>query len=235
MATAAAPPGDGLPSLLPPSSAWQGEAAVRPSVDGGWVQLPLTSLSGALFNVEVLLGGCDSRHHWLCIAERHDVLPLGLAFGHRLHAEEIADASAPSFLALESFQFRWTPRTGAALPGGVRGALSDARGHLLAYGLCHLRSRKFMCLGRCAAWPGTDVDAIHHLCSSAAGAEGVTLTLADYAGEGELPSDAGFALRWVCQPKNRGIVDREFAYFACSPEGYTGDLSPARFRFVLRP
>ena len=159
---------------------------------------------------------------------------MGLCYGSRLHAEELSDEIAPPFLALPSFTFRWQHRPGGAAPGGARGVLcAAASGSQASFGINHMRTRKFMCLGRCAELPGTDVDAIFHLALGPPGVAGCTLILADYAEDARHPpTDEGFALRWV---EASSIPGRGFPYFACSPEGFSGPLAPARFRFSLRP
>jgi hypothetical protein len=213
--------------------------------------LPLAALTAAVglaLNVEVLRA--DGSPHapqrrWLCAAERHDVLPFSLCFGHRLHAEALVDDAAASFLALPSFQFWFEPRAGGCPPCGLRGVLYAAPVGCAAaspalFGLDHLRRSKFMCAGTCAAFPGTDVDEIFHLgLSPVAGGVAATLTLADYTtSASQLPVDDGFALRWV-EPGEAAHAHRAWPYFACTPEGFRRDTpvgcpGATYFRFWLR-
>jgi hypothetical protein len=220
---------------VPPVDILPGSAVIFFSSDG-WVHVPLASLeSGAAFNIEVLTP-CGGRH-WLCMGERHDALPLGLCHGRRLHAEELHDEAAPPFLALSKFQFRWSSRAGASPPGGLRGVLCDAEcSNQRAFGLSHLRTRKFMCVGHCAEFPGTDVDTIHHLGVGGVDRGSVTLILADYtASVLDPPVDMGFALRWVeVEAASAVVPGRTFPHFVCAPQGFLPPLEPARFRFVLR-
>ena len=117
-----------------------------------------------------------------------------------LHAEALADAAAAPFLALPSFQFVFHRRAGGCPPRGLRGVLRSLGGRShAAFGVDHLRSRKFMAAGVCASFPGTDADGVFHLGvrPSADGAS-VTLTLADYTRRADdAPVHPGFALRWA--------------------------------------
>lgn len=234
----------------PGAAAWSGPV-VRSGALAGFETLPLAALSAAgcsPLNVEVLCP--DGSPHvpqrrWLCVSERHDALPFGLCYGHRLHAEPLADEAAAPFLALPSFQFWFEPRPGGRPPRGLRGVLLAAPVGCAApnpalFGLDHLRRNKFMCAGTCTAFPGTEVDTIFHLgVTPATTGASVTLTLADYTeSTAHPPVDEGFALRWV-QPGEGAHVHRSWPYFACTPEGFlcdsrSGVPGPSHFRFWLR-
>ena len=222
----------------PEAGAWR-TALLR----GASLCLPLEQLPlccGAL-NVEVLQpdGRCYAPRRWLCAAERHDALPFGLCYGHRLHAEALADAAAAPFLALPSFQFAFRSRAGGCPPRGLRGVLQSLGGRShAAFGVDHLRSRKFMAAGVCASFPGTDADGVFHLgVRPAADGASVTLTLADYTRcADDVPVHPGFALRWA-EPGGAAHADRGWPYFACTPEGVRAGherLGASRFRFWWR-
>lgn len=223
----------------PPAAAWG--APVARTRAAGYEMLPLSAIvSGGALNVELLdeQGAAHTPRRWLSCCERHDALPFGLCFGHRLHAEALRDDVAPPLLALPSFQFWFRSRPGRAPPGGLRGVLLAApagRDDLAValFGLHHLRRRKFVAAGRCAAFPGSDVDAIFHLglAVSSDEARTVTLVLADYAdGSGRPPVEEGYAFRWV----EAGAGGRAFPCFAAAPEGAPSAVPPARFRLWLR-
>jgi len=204
--------------------------------------LPLKAIAeGAALNIELLdgLGSAHTPRRWLSCCERHEALPFGLCFGHRLHAEALDEGVAPPFLALPSFQFWFRSRPGRPPPGGLRGVLLAAPAGcddpaVALFGLNHRRKNKFIAGGRCAAFPGSDVDAIYHMgfAPSSDAAQTVTLVLADYADGTGLPPRAedGFALRWV-EPAAEG---RAFPGFAAAPEGAPPTVPPARFRLWLR-
>ena len=126
--------------LAPPEAGGWRTALLR----GASLCLPLEQLPlcGGALNVEVLQpdGRCYVPRRWLCAAERHDALPFGLCYGHRLHAEALADAAAAPFLALSSFQFAFRSRAGGCPPRGLRGVLQSLGGRSrAAFGADHLR------------------------------------------------------------------------------------------------
>ena len=94
----------------------------------------------------------------------------------------MADAAAAPFLALPSFQVVFCRRVGGYLPRGLRGVLRSLGGaRNAAFGVHHLRARKFMAAGVCAFFQSTDADAVFHLgVRPAADGASVTLMLADF-------------------------------------------------------